>query len=106
MNERQYQAQLIQKLYVMFPGCTVIKQDAGRIQGIPDLVILYLDRWAMLEVKMEAESIQQPNQDWYIRHYNAQSFAAFIYPGNELEVLSELQRSFRVARETRLSKSK
>lgn len=49
--ERDFQAKLIKELKVMFKGCIIVKNDPNYIQGIPDLLILYNDRWAALEVK-------------------------------------------------------
>lgn len=94
MKERYYQGRLINKLENLFPGCVVLKNDANYIQGIPDLIILYNDRWACLEVKNDSTSQVQPNQDYYIERLNEMSFAAYIYPENEAEVLDALQRSF------------
>jgi hypothetical protein len=48
MRENRYQAFLIDRLNDMFPGCVVLKNDTDYLQGIPDLLILYEDRWAML----------------------------------------------------------
>ena len=79
----------------MFPGCMVLKNDPCYIQGIPDLMVLYRDKWASLEVKKTAKSHHQPNQDYYIEKMNDMSFARFIYPENKEEVLRELQHAFR-----------
>lgn len=96
MRESEYQGQLRRKLKNMFPGCEVFKQDAR--QGLPDLLILYGSRWAMLEVKISHDAPTRPNQPYYVELYNAMSFARFIYPENEEEVLLDLQRSFRTGR--------
>lgn len=92
--ERDYQAGLIRRLKKLFPGCIILKNDEGYIQGIPDLTLLWKDRWAMLEVKVSAKANRRPNQDYYVTRANGMSFAAFIYPENEQEVLDALQRSF------------
>lgn len=93
-HERDYQADLIKKLKLIFPGCVVLKNDSGYKQGIPDLLILWQHRWAALEVKLTADSPHQPNQDYYIDIWNKMSFASFIYPENEQEVLDAIFRSF------------
>jgi hypothetical protein len=103
MTENQYQAKLIKKLEQMFPGCVILKNDSGYRQGIPDLVILWKDYWASLEVKVSEEAISQPNQDHYIQQLNEMSFAAYIFPENEEEVLSALQQAFEPPRGTRIS---
>ena len=88
----------------MFPGCLVLKNDPNYIQGIPDLTILWNNRWATLEVKKSAKATHQPNQDYYVGLMNQMSFSSFIYPENKEEVLDELQQSFRLARPTFVSK--
>lgn len=105
MNEAQYQAQLVKKLGKMFPGCIVLKMDASLRQGILDLLILWGNRWASLEVKSSASSPVQPNQDFYVKNMDEMSFGAYIYPENEEEVLDALQEAFKPPRRTRVSKS-
>ena len=94
MKEVKYQADLIKTLKRMFPGCVIFKGNAAETQGVPDLTILYRHMWAMLEVKTSATAPQQPNQDYWVEHYDDMSYAAFIYPENEKEVLDGLQRAF------------
>ena len=101
MRENEYQAKLIRKLKRMFRGCLILKNDSSYIQGIPDLVVFYRDRWAFLEVKASEDSPEQPNQAFYVNELNDMSFAAFIYPENEEEVLDALQRSFEARRTSR-----
>lgn len=98
MLENRYQSQLIKKIQKIFPGCQVLKNDSSYIQGIPDLTILYKDRWAMLEVKASADASEQPNQRHYVQKLSDMSFAAFIFPENEEEVLHELQLAFGISR--------
>lgn len=93
MLERNYQGQLVKKLNGMFPGCEIQINDPSRTQGVPDLTIFYNDRWAMLEVKASAKAPTRPNQPEHVARFNGMSFAAFIYPENEEQVLNELQRS-------------
>lgn len=93
MRESQFQAQLIRKLNKMLPGIIILKNDPNYIQGIPDLILLYKNRWAALEVKRGATSSVRPNQAHYVRTMYAMSYAAFIYPENESEILNEVQQS-------------
>ena len=90
--ESGFQDRLIDELEALFPGCLVLKQDAR--QGIPDLLILYGDRWASLECKQFEGARKQPNQDYYVDLMNEMSFSRFIYPENKEEVLYELQQAF------------
>lgn len=94
MTEADYQKKLKSKLTRMFPGCKVKKQDTSVNQGEPDLIILFRDKWAMLEVKKDQKAKHQPNQDEIVSEYNAMSFARFIFPQNETEVLNELRSFF------------
>ena len=103
MKERDYQAQLIKKLRVLFPGCVILKNDSSYMQGVPDLIILYGRYWGMLEVKLHVNFRTQPNQEYYIEQLNAMSFAAFIHPDNEEEVLHALQHAFELEGDSRVS---
>lgn len=94
MLESRFQANLIKKLKQRFPGCIVMKNDAGYIQGIPDLLVLYKDKWASLECKKNANARHRPNQDYYVAQMNDMSFSSFIFPENEAEVLDELAHKF------------
>ncbi|MBQ8237912.1 MAG: hypothetical protein IJZ39_07190 [Oscillospiraceae bacterium] len=93
-KESDFQAKLIKELKKMFPGCIVMKNDAGYIQGIPDLLILYKNKWASLECKKSAKAKKRPNQEYYVAMMNEMSFSRFICPENKEEVLHDLQRSF------------
>lgn len=103
MRENSYQAYLIKELRGMFPGCFILKNDSTYLQGVPDLVILFEGKWAMLEVKAHAKASQQPNQEYYVKLLDEMSFAAFIYPENEEEILHELQHTFKPRRPARVS---
>lgn len=105
MRESVYQRGLIQRIQDRFPGCIVLKNDPRHLQGVPDLAILYRERWAALEVKKSENEPVQPNQDYYVETMSEMSYAAYIYPENEEEVLSELQHAFRPSRKARVSQS-
>ncbi len=92
--ERDFQRTLIKELKEMFPGCIVLKNDPEYIQGIPDLLVLYNNNWAALEVKKSERASHRPNQDYYVEKMDDMSFARFIYPENKEEVLYEIQQSF------------
>lgn len=94
MLENKFKTDLVNKLEEMFPGCIVTHMDPNEIQGIPDLLVLYKDKWAALEGKKSSTASVRPNQEYYVDLMNDMSFAAFIYPENKEEVLHELQRSF------------
>lgn len=92
-KESAFQSKLIKKLKSIFPGCMILKNDSSYLQGVPDLIILYRDKWAMLECKKTKSASHRPNQDYYVSMLNDMSYATFIYPENEEEVLDELERA-------------
>ena len=94
MLERDFQRNLIKELKVRYPGCIVLKNDAKYKRAIPDLTILYLDRWATLEVKASAKATHQKNQDLKVEEMDKMSFSAFIFPENKEEILHELDGHF------------
>ena len=91
--ERDFQRNLIRELKDIFVGCIIMKNDSSYIQGIPDLLILYKDRWAALEVKKSATASHRPNQEYYVDKMDEMSYASFIYPENKEAVLDELQQT-------------
>ena len=95
MLESGFQTKLIREIKDMFPGCIVMKNDSSYIQGIPDLLVLYKNRWASLECKKSEKAKRQPNQEYYIRQMDEMSFARFVCPENKEEVLNELQQTFK-----------
>lgn len=105
MLESTYQRKLVGKIEALIPGCVVMRNDPHQLQGVPDLLILYGDMWAMLEVKVDEEPRFEPNQLYYIEKLGMMSYVTCITPYNEEEVLNDLQSTFRSARKTRVSKS-
>ena len=75
MLENKFKTKLKKELESRFDGCIVTHMDAGDIQGIPDLLILYNDRWATLEGKKNANASHRPNQDYYVKKMNNMSFS-------------------------------
>ena len=104
MTESYFQSKLIKEIKQRFPGCIVMKNDAGHNQGIPDISVLFGDRYVVLECKRSAKAPHRPNQDYYVNHVNAMGgVARFIYPENKEEVLDDLERTFRPSGEARIS---
>lgn len=104
--ESDFQSNLIKELKTTYPEAIITKLDANHIQGIPDLLILNGDKWAVLECKKSAKAKYRPNQKYYLDKMNNMSFASVIYPENKEEVLSELQSALRTGRASRISRSK
>jgi hypothetical protein len=82
------------QIRTLFPGC-YLSEMKNSDQGIPDTLILFEDKWALLEFKKSKDADHQPNQDYYVRLFNEMSFAAFIYPENANDILNDLCKFFR-----------
>lgn len=91
MIESLYQRRIIKLIRELFPGCVILKNDPAYLQGVPDIIILYNDRWAMLEFKRSDKAGHRPNQDYYINLLDSMSYASFISPENEEDVIYDLQ---------------
>ena len=95
MLENRFKTKLIKEIKEMLPGCIILHIDPNEIQGMPDLLVLYENKWAALEGKRESGASHRPNQDYYVDLMNRMSFAAFIFPENKEEVLNELFEAFK-----------
>jgi hypothetical protein len=91
--ESGFQDKFIKDLEKLFPGCMTFKMDQR--QGIPDLLMLFGDKWASFECKQHLKAKRQPNQEYYVGIMNNMSFSRFVCPENKEEVLRELQSAFR-----------
>lgn len=92
-RESKFQSDLRKEIEERIPGALVLKNDSSWLQGIPDLTVLYKDKWAFLECKREESAVHQDNQDYYIEAFKNYTYTSFIYPENKEVVLDELQRS-------------
>lgn len=102
--ESKFQADTVKYIRnELLPGCLLTHGNSASQQGVPDIFIVYYDKWAMLEFKRRANSVHQPNQDYFVEKFNEWSFAAFIYPENAEEVLRELQHALTPRRQARVS---
>ena len=104
-RENKFQADLIKKIKERFEGAIVLKNDSAYKQGIPDLTVLYRNKWAALECKKDEKASHRPNQDYYISKMNEMSFARFISPENEEDILNEMDQAFKPRRKSRVSRS-
>lgn len=102
--ESKFQSDLIYELKQLYPGCIILKNDPNYMQGFPDLLMLYGDRWAAFEVKASKKARHRPNQEYYIMVLNDMSYATFVYPQNKEVFLHELQQTLRPNRRTRILK--
>ena len=95
MLENEVQRNVIKEIKARLPEALIMKNDPNYIQGIPDLTILYKNKWATLEVKASPTSSKRPNQRYYVDRMNKMSFSSFINPDNMEEVLNDMERSFK-----------
>lgn len=103
-TESKFEYDLVREILDLFPGSIVLKNDANNLQGFPDRLILFEDKWAAFEVKAYKEARHRPNQDYYVKELNKMSYASFVYPENKEVFLHELQQAFRPGRPARLFK--
>lgn len=94
--ESQFQKRFIQRLKDEFPGCEVIKGNSAYRQGVPDILFLWRNNWALLEIKKDDKAPFEPNQEWYIEYYNQMSYSSVVRPNNADEVIREIQQTFGV----------
>lgn len=104
MLESKFQAGLIKEIKNRFPGSVVLKNDPNYIQGMPDLLVLWKNKWAALECKKSAKASKRPNQEYWVEKLRDMSYASFIFPENKERVLDELEHSFGFNRKARVSK--
>lgn len=102
--ESRFEAALIRELEAQFPGAIILKNDPNYLQGFPDRLILFENKWAAFEVKASRLASHRPNQDYYIDLLDQMSYASFVYPRNREVFLDELQQALRVSRATRIFK--
>lgn len=93
--EGKFKKELKRDLRNLFPGCIITQLDPNDIQGIPDLLILWNNRWATLECKKSKTATHRPNQDYYVTRMNDMSYSSFIFPENKEVILNELQQALR-----------
>jgi len=91
--ESKFKKQFLDGLKIKFPGIIFITPDATARQGMPDVFVIYKDRWAALEFKRSANASRQPNQHYYINAFDELSYASFVYPENQEEVLDALHKA-------------
>lgn len=94
MLETKFQKRFCKRLRKEFPGCVLLRNDPQYIQGMLDWTLLWEGFWAALEMKGSLKAKRQPNQDHFVKLLNKMSYAAFVSPENEEEVIAALQKAF------------
>ena len=98
LKESDYQHDVLKKIKLLLnykntdkkDNCIIMKEDPRYIQGIPDWIILYKNKWATLEIKRSKHEKHQPNQDNYVDKMNYMSCSYFLFPENEIYVIKHL----------------
>ena len=96
MLENKFKTKLIKEIKTRFPGSFVFHLDPTELQGAPDLLILYKNKWAALEGKKSRNASVRPNQEYYVDRLNKMSYAKIIFPENAKEVLDDMERTFEI----------
>lgn len=109
MLESTFQNKVLKKrLEKDFPGIIILKNDPVDNQGFPDLTLLYMGKYAILEVKKSREEYvleqgskeaymkdaRRHNQRYYVDRIGEQAYANFVYPENLEEIIDDLQEYF------------
>lgn len=95
MRESEFQKTIKRKIKDRFPDSIILKNDPNCVQGVPDLLVLWQDKWAALECKRSQKASHRPNQEYYVNKMNEMAFASFIFPENVGEVLDAMEQSFK-----------
>lgn len=88
-----FKTRFIKRIKRECPFAVVLLTDPGYLQGVPDILVLVEDYWFCFEVKAAKGSRRQPNQTWWVDKLDDMSFARFVYPENEEEVILGFQRA-------------
>jgi hypothetical protein len=96
-KESEFKSKLYKEIRERFPGSEVLPNDANHLQGIPDATVYFPNgRYFMLEGKRSSTSSKRVNQDYYVDKSSLSNNAMFVNPDNKEEVLSELERRYRL----------
>lgn len=92
--EKEYEQAFCKEVRGWDKSIRVYKNDpSSTAQGVPDRIVLFDGKFAMLEFKRSKSAVKQANQDWYVDFYNANNgFARFVSPENGEEIKKELKR--------------
>lgn len=89
-TEIPFERKFCKKLRDLHPDVYVMKNDASLVQGFPDRVIYFHDKYAILEFKRSANASRRPNQDWYINNFAQYTYSSYVYPENAEQVFNDL----------------
>lgn len=95
-QERFFKSDIKKILKKRYPGSIILNLDPNDIQGIPDMLILFNNKWAALEFKRHNSSSKRPNQEYYVNKMSSMSYANFINPNNVDNILNDLDSHFEI----------
>ena len=90
-RETKFKKMFKKKLKRLYPECIIVEADPTYFWSVPDVYFFLGSFWAALEFKRTEGSSRRPNQEYWVEVLDKMSFARFVYPGVEEEVLSELE---------------
>jgi hypothetical protein len=96
VKESKFEQDFCRRLRNVDKDVIVVKLTG--ISGIPDRIVLYHDKFVLLEFKRSKNASHRPLQDWYIDHFDGWGLARFVYPENGEEVFSEVLDWFGLSR--------
>ena len=89
-SETVFSREFRQAISKVYPETIWIRTSPNQIQGIPDWIMLYQNRYFVFEFKKYEGAPSRPNQPYYVALLNDWSYARFVYPENREEVLDEV----------------
>lgn len=96
-SESAFRTSFINKLKSLSPDIMVEFADPKKVNGIPDLIIFFREKYARIETKRSSTASKRLHQEYYINLFKSQGiYATFLTPENEEEVLNELRRYFKI----------
>ena len=93
MLEKDFKRITKWRIKEMFPDCFIHEMMCQQ-QGIPDTLIIFGSKWALLEFKKSEKASHRPNQEYYVNRFNKMGYSAFIYPENADYILQQLKEYF------------
>lgn len=88
--EAKFQNDFIDELKEHGFKCIRVKASGNSNKGYPDYAVFYRHFWAWLEFKKSYDAEVQPGQKENVEWAKDNSFGAFVYPENSIEIMAQL----------------
>lgn len=97
MNEARFRTNFLKRLKDLNGDIMIEFADAGRQNGIPDVIIFFKKKHARLETKISKDASKRLHQEYWINKFKKDGiYAEFLTPENEEEVFNGLRRYFKI----------